>query len=68
MKNREASSLHGILVIFAAVMPVMAIVSLVPVLPALQKEFASVPGSEYLVPIALTIPAVCLAPLLFNRS
>jgi len=61
MKNREASSLHGILVIFAAVMPVMAIVSLVPVLPALQKEFASVPGSEYLVPIALTIPAVCLA-------
>jgi len=61
MKNNKASSLHGVLIILAAVMPVMAIVSLVPVLPALQKEFADVPGSEFFVPIALTIPALCVA-------
>jgi len=61
MKTNEASSFQGILLTLAAVMPVMAIVSLVPVLPALQKEFASVQGSEFLVPMALTIPALCLA-------
>lgn len=57
----HATSLQGILIILVAVMPVMAIVSLVPVLPLLEQEFASVAGSEYLVPAALTIPAFCLA-------
>ncbi|HBM04408.1 MAG TPA: MFS transporter, partial [Erythrobacter sp.] len=42
-------------------MPVMAIISLVPVLPLLMREFAGVAGSEFLVPIALTIPALCVA-------
>jgi MFS family permease len=57
----QATTLHGILIILIAVMPVMAIVSLVPVLPLLEQEFSNVPGSEYLVPAALTIPAFCLA-------
>lgn len=39
----------------------MAIISLVPVLPLLLEEFATTPGSEFLVPIALTIPALCVA-------
>lgn len=59
--TRQATSLHGVLIVFAAVMPVMAIISLVPVIPLLEKEFAEIPGSEFLVPIALTVPALCLA-------
>lgn len=39
----------------------MAIVSLVPVMPLLLQEFSEVTGSEFLVPIALTIPALCVA-------
>ena len=39
----------------------MAIVSLIPVLPLLLGEFADVPRSEFLVPMALTIPALCVA-------
>jgi MFS family permease len=39
----------------------MAIISLVPVLPLLLQEFAHVPGSDFLVPVALTIPALCIA-------
>lgn len=39
----------------------MAIISLVPVLPLLLEEFAATPGSAFLVPIALTIPALCVA-------
>jgi len=42
-------------------MPIMAITSLIPILPLLLREFADVPGSSALVPIALTIPALCVA-------
>jgi MFS family permease len=56
-----ASTKQGIILMLAAVMPAMAIISLVPVLPLLMQEFASVQGSEFLVPIAMTIPALCVA-------
>jgi MFS family permease len=56
-----ATTLHGIILVMVAVLPVMAIVSLVPVMPLLGKEFAAVPGSEFLVPTALTVPALCVA-------
>lgn len=39
----------------------MAVVSLVLVLPLLLEEFADVGGSEFLVPIAITAPALCVA-------
>lgn len=58
---RHGETRHGIVVLAAAVMPIMAIISLVPVLPLLMREFASVPGSEFLVPMALTVPALCVA-------
>jgi MFS family permease len=52
---------HGIVILLASTMPIMAIVSLIPVLPLLMKEFAGVSGSQFLVPMALTIPALCVA-------
>ena len=54
----DARSIHGIILVLAAIMPAMAIISLVPVMPLLCEEFASAPGGEALVPIALTIPAL----------
>lgn len=57
----QAGSRHGIIILAASVMPIMAIISLVPVLPLLMREFAAVTGSEFLVPMALTIPALCIA-------
>lgn len=56
-----ASCRHAILLILTAIMPTMGIVALVPVLPLLLREFAAVPGSAVLVPVALTIPALCIA-------
>lgn len=56
-----ASTKHGIILILAAIMPPMAIASLVPVLPLLMKEFGSIEGAKFLVPMALTIPALCVA-------
>ena len=58
---RSATAKQGIILLLASVMPIMAINSLVAVLPLLLKEFGATPGSEFLVPIALTIPALCVA-------
>lgn len=59
--DQTARTKHGIILILAAVMPAMAIISLVPVLPLLLQEFSSVQGYEFLVPIAMTVPALCVA-------
>lgn len=56
-----AGTRHGVMILIASVMPVMAIIALVPVLPLLLREFAGVGGSEFLVPIAMTVPALCVA-------
>jgi MFS family permease len=57
----NATTRHGVILLMAAVMPIMAIISLVPVLPLLLQEFDTTPGSQFLVPIALTVPALCVA-------
>lgn len=59
--SKTASTKHGVILLISAVLPAMAIVSLVPVMPLLLQEFSEIPGSEFLVPIALTIPALCVA-------
>lgn len=59
--QQSASTRHGMILLLAAVMPPMAIISLVPVLPLLMREFSGVNGSEYLVPVAITVPALCVA-------
>lgn len=56
-----AQTRHGIMVMICSVMPVMAIIALVPVLPMLLKEFAATPNHALLVPVALTVPALCVA-------
>lgn len=58
---RHATTRHGLILMLAAVMPTMAIIALVPVLPLLLREFADVPGAAVLVPMALTVPALCVA-------
>ena len=60
-ETRQAGNIQGIILILAAIMPVMAIISLVPVMPLLGREFGPVPGSKALVPILLTVPALCVA-------
>ncbi|MEL0212628.1 MAG: MFS transporter, partial [Novosphingobium sp.] len=59
--GQTAGIAQGLVILAASVMPIMAIISLVPVLPLLMHEFAPVAGSEFLVPMALTIPALCVA-------
>ena len=59
--TQVATTKHGAILLLAAALPAMAIVSLVPVMPLLLQEFSAVEGSDFLVPIALTVPALCVA-------
>lgn len=59
--SMHATTRHGVILMLTAVMPTMAIIALVPVLPLLLREFAGVPGAAVLVPMALTVPALCVA-------
>lgn len=60
---RHAGVPQAAVLLAAVTLPVMGVISLVPVVPALQAHFADVPGANYLVPIALTIPGMCIALL-----
>jgi len=61
--GRQAGSLQGVVLILPITMAVMGLVVLVPVLPAMTAHFSNVPGAEYLVPLMLTLPALCVAIL-----
>lgn len=59
--ERQAGSVQGWALIAVAVMPTLAIVSLVPNLPQLFARFAAVPNHELLVPMIITLPSLCIA-------
>lgn len=59
--TRTPGFLTGISLLLPITLSVMAIVLLAPILPLLLKQFADVPGHEYLVPMVLTVPALCVA-------
>jgi len=60
---RAAGTLQGVLLLLPITMAVMGVVVLSPVLPGMQAHFQAIPGAEYWVPIALTVPALCIALL-----
>lgn len=62
-QERRPGTVQGVLLLLPITMAVMGLVVLSPVLPRMQAEFRAVAGAEYLVPMALTAPALCLALL-----
>jgi MFS family permease len=62
-QTRRAGALQGTLLLLPITMAVMGLVVLVPVLPQLMEHFKAVPGVEFLVPLMLTLPALCVALL-----
>ncbi|EIZ79729.1 major facilitator transporter [Novosphingobium sp. Rr 2-17] len=61
--ERQAGTLQGVLLLLPITMAVMGLIVLVPVLPAIMEHYKAVPGVEYLVPLMLTLPALCVAVL-----
>lgn len=51
----------GVTLVFAQVLPVMAIVALFPAIPKLFAHFGGLPHAGLLVPMIVTIPSLCAA-------
>lgn len=61
--ERQAGPVQGILLLLPITMAVMGLIVLVPVLPGMMAHFHDVTGVQYLVPLMLTLPALCVALL-----
>lgn len=61
--EHRAGALQGVLLLLPITMAVMGLIVLVPVLPGMMAHFHDVPGVNYLVPLMLTLPALCVAVL-----
>jgi MFS family permease len=63
VSERKAGTLQGVILLLPVTMAVMGLIVLVPVLPQMMRQFHAVPGAQYLVPLVLTLPALCIAVL-----
>jgi MFS family permease len=59
--TRTAGTVQGLALTFPITLIVMGIVLLAPILPQMKAHFADVPYADFLVPLTLTIPALCVA-------
>lgn len=62
-KHHIPSFMTGIALLLPITLTTMAVVLLAPVVPQIMAEFSGTQGSEYLVPMVLTLPALCVALL-----
>ncbi len=58
---RVAGRAQGYTLVAIATLPTLAIAALVSILPALFQRFEHEPGREWLVPMILTMPSLCVA-------
>ena len=58
---RKAGIGQGVTVMFAAFLPILAIVGLAPAVPSIIAAFSDVPGATTLVPLAVTAPGLMIA-------
>ncbi|QXD15406.1 MFS transporter [Rhodocaloribacter litoris] len=57
----RAGFAQGAIIIGINLLPMMAIVALMPVVPAIRNNFAELPGIETLAPLVLSAPGLCVA-------
>lgn len=60
---REAGVVQAILLMLAALLPIMGTLTMLPVMPILFGHFAAQPHAQLLVPMIITLPAVSMALL-----
>lgn len=58
---RRAGLAQGLVIIMIGILPMMAIVTLMPIVPALVKAFPHVGGIQTLAPLVLSAPGLCVA-------
>jgi len=58
---RRAGWPQGLVIIMVGLLPMMAIVTLMPIVPALVRNFHDVAGIQTLAPLVLSAPGLCVA-------
>ncbi|MFG6428956.1 MFS transporter [Roseateles sp. LYH14W] len=61
--QRRAGLPQGLIIIAISLLPMMAIVALMPIVPLLVKNFQHVPNIQTLAPLVLSAPGLCVALL-----
>lgn len=61
MENRKAGISQGIIIAGINILPVMAIVTLMPVIPTIRNHFSYIPYINILAPLVISAPGLCVA-------
>lgn len=61
--RRQAGLAQGLIIVAIGLLPMMAIVALMPIVPLLVKEFSHLPNIRTLAPLVLSAPGLCVALL-----
>jgi MFS family permease len=61
--RRQAGIAQGIIIVAIGLLPMMAIVALMPIVPLLVKEFSHMPNIRTWAPLVLSAPGLCVALL-----
>ncbi|WP_317928495.1 MFS transporter [Halioxenophilus sp. WMMB6] len=60
-RARAPGNLQGVVLILPITLTVMGAVLLAPIVPQLMQAFGDMPNANYLVPVLLSLPALCIA-------
>jgi len=60
-RGRQAGIVQGLILSLATFLPIMATISLAPAIPRLIEHFSDTPNVKVLVPMLLSVPAICIA-------
>ena len=58
---RRAGPVQGLSLLLPVTLSVMGALLVAPIIPQLMQAFAHVPGIEFLAPMVVTMPSLCIA-------
>ncbi|EIK94140.1 major facilitator family transporter [Pseudomonas sp. M47T1] len=61
--QRQAGALQAIVLVFTTQLPIMGIISIVPIIPLLAQHFSGHPQVALLIPLLIAAPSLCIALL-----
>jgi len=63
LETRQAGALQALILVFTTQLPIMGLLSLIPIIPILFQQFGQHPNAKFLIPLMITAPSVCIALL-----
>ncbi|MBA6142647.1 MULTISPECIES: MFS transporter [Pseudomonas] len=61
--ERKAGAAQALILVFTTQLPIMGLLSLIPIIPLLLQQFGSHPEARFLIPLLITAPSACIALL-----